>query len=594
MNPLAEYQSRLAARQAVSERDEKLFRRVGNARLLTALAGVILAFFVFGETVISPWWLVAPASLFAVLVVLHARIVERLERARRAVRFYELGMARLENRWMGRGEPGERFRNPAHVYSEDLDLFGKGSLFELLCTARTRGGEDTLARWLLAPASSEKVTARHQVVLDLRSRLDLREELAVLGDVIRAGMDPEGAARWGQAPPVLFPAGARVLAPLLASAVVVTFGLYMGRVSTRTPFMIALLVELAYGFFLGSRTLRVTSAVDAPARDLGLLAKLLARIETEAFEAPLLRRMQTELKSSTLVASSEIGRLRRLVDRMDWQRNIVFAPIAIAVLWSAQIAIAIERWRKRAGPHIGSWIAAVGEFEALLALAAYSYEHPSDPLPELIEIAGGGFEAEGIAHPLMPESQAVRNDVELGGSQRLLIVSGSNMSGKSTLLRAVGLNTVLAWAGAPVRATRLRITPLHLGASIRVLDSLQDGRSRFYAEITRLREIVDLTQGGAAVLFLIDELLSGTNSHDRKIGAGAIFRTLVDRRALGLVTTHDLALTAIAADLSPRATNVHFEDLLAEGKLHFDYRLRQGVVERSNALDLMRSVGLEV
>ncbi len=555
---------------------------------------MILAFFVFGETVISPWWLVAPASLFAVLVVLHARIVERLERARRAVRFYELGMARLENRWMGRGEPGERFRNPAHVYSEDLDLFGKGSLFELLCTARTRGGEDTLARWLLAPASSEKVTARHQVVLDLRSRLDLREELAVLGDVIRAGMDPEGAARWGQAPPVLFPAGARVLAPLLASAVVVTFGLYMGRVSTRTPFMIALLVELAYGFFLGSRTLRVTSAVDAPARDLGLLAKLLARIETEAFEAPLLRRMQTELKSSTLVASSEIGRLRRLVDRMDWQRNIVFAPIAIAVLWSAQIAIAIERWRKRAGPHIGSWIAAVGEFEALLALAAYSYEHPSDPLPELIEIAGGGFEAEGIAHPLMPESQAVRNDVELGGSQRLLIVSGSNMSGKSTLLRAVGLNTVLAWAGAPVRATRLRITPLHLGASIRVLDSLQDGRSRFYAEITRLREIVDLTQGGAAVLFLIDELLSGTNSHDRKIGAGAIFRTLVDRGALGLVTTHDLALTAIAADLSPRATNVHFEDLLAEGKLHFDYRLRQGVVERSNALDLMRSVGLEV
>ena len=594
MNPLAEYQTRLAARQAVSERDDKLFRRVGNARLLTALAGVILAFFVFGETVISPWWLVAPASLFAGLVVLHARIVERLERAKRAVRFYELGLARLENQWMGRGEPGERFRNPAHVYAEDLDLFGKGSLYELLCTARTRAGEDTLARWLLSPACSEEVTARHQAVLDLRPRLDLREELAVLGDVVRAGMDPEGAARWGQAPPVLFPVGARVLAPLLASAVVVTFALYMGRVSTRTPFMIALLVELAYGFFLGSRTLRVTSAVDAPARDLGLLAKLLARIETEPFEAPLLRRMQAELKSSALVASAEIARLRRLVDRMDWQRNIVFAPIAIALLWSAQVAIAIERWRKRAGPHIGSWIAAVGEFEALLALAGYSCEHPSDPLPELIEIAGGRFEAEGIAHPLMPESQAVRNNVELGGSQRLLIVSGSNMSGKSTLLRAVGLNTVLAWAGAPVRATRLRVSPLRLGASIRVLDSLQDGRSRFYAEITRLREIVDLTEDGAAVLFLIDELLSGTNSHDRKIGAGAILRTLVDRGALGLVTTHDLALTAIAADLSPRAANVHFEDLLSDGKLHFDYRLRQGVVERSNALDLMRSVGLEV
>ena len=594
MNPLGEYQTRLAARRAVAEQGERLFRRVGNARLLTALAGLALAFFVFGETVVSPWWLVVPAALFAALVIVHARVAERLEHAQRAVTFYERGVARLENQWMGRGEPGERFRNSAHVYAEDLDVFGKGSLFELLSTARTRAGEDTLARWLLAPASVDELAARHQAICDLGPRLDLREDMAVLGDVVRAAIDPEAATRWGQAAPVLFPAGARLLAPMLAAAVLVTFGLYMDGLSTRTPFMIALLVELAYGFYLGSRTMKVTSAVDAPARDLGLLAKLLARIEREPFDAPLLRRMQEALTASGLLASSEIARLRRLVDRMDWQRNIVFAPIAIALLWSAQIAIAIERWRKRAGPHIGSWVASAGEFEALLALASYSYEHPADILPSLADVPGGCFEAEDIAHPLMPESQAVRNSVKLGDGQRLLIVSGSNMSGKSTLLRAVGLNTVLAWAGAPVRAASLRISPLRLGASIRVLDSLQDGRSRFYAEITRLREIVDLTQDGATVLFLIDELLSGTNSHDRRIGAGAILRSLVERGALGLVTTHDLALTAIASDLSGRAVNVHFEDLLAEGKLHFDYRLCEGVVERSNALDLMRSVGLEV
>ncbi len=594
MNPTAEYQARLEARREIAARNEKLFRRVGNARLFTAIAGVVLAFFVFGETLISPWWLVAPASLFAVLVVMHARIVEQLEQARRAVAFYDRGLARLENRWMGQGEPGERFRNSSHVYAEDLDLFGKSSLFELLSTARTRAGEDTLARWLLAPATSEEVAARHQAIQELCPRLDLREDLAVLGDIVRAGMDPEAAARWGQAPPVVFPAGARILAPLLAAAVVVTFGIYMDGLSTRTPFMAALLAELAYGFFLGSRTVRVTSGVDAPARDLGLFATLLERIEAESLEAPVLSRMRASLTSSGLVASSEIARLRRLVNRMDWQRNIVFAPIAIALLWSAQIAIAIERWRKRAGPHIGSWIAAAGEFEALVALASYSYEHPSDPLPELTQIAGGQFDGEGVAHPLMPETQAVRNDVQLGGSQRLLIVSGSNMSGKSTLLRAVGLNTVLAWAGAPVRATRLRISPLRLGASIRVLDSLQDGRSRFYAEITRLKEIVELARGDAAALFLIDELLSGTNSHDRKIGAGAILQTLVDRGALGLVTTHDLALTGIAQELAGRAVNVHFEDTLSNGELHFDYRLRRGIVERSNALDLMRSVGLEV
>jgi MutS domain V len=592
VNPLGEYQNRLSQRSAVAGRLNKLFRRIGTARLLTALAGLVLAFFVFGETVVSAWWLIAPITLFAVLVVIHARIVERLEQANRAVAFYEAGIARIENRWAGKGEPGERFRSPEHVYSEDLDIFGKGSLFELLSTARTRAGEDTLAAWLLAPAPPDEVAARQAAILELRPRLDLREELAVLGQSLRARMEPDAAARWGLAPQVLFPPGAHIIALLLASAVLVTFGLYMVGVLSRTPFMIALFIELSYGFFLGSRTLRVSSAVDAPARDLSLLAKLLDRLEQEPFDAPLPRRMTAALAPGGLVASSEIARLQSLVNRLDWQRNIVFAPIAIALLWSAQVAIAIERWRKRAGPHIGEWIAGLGEFEALLALAGYSYEHPADPLPELVDTPAGAFEAEGLAHPLVPD--AVRNSISFGGDLRLLIVSGSNMSGKSTLLRAIGLNAVLAWAGAPVRATSLRISPLRVGASIRVLDSLQDGRSRFYAEITRLRQIAELAKDPPPVLFLIDEILSGTNSHDRKIGAAAIIRALVDRGAIGLVTTHDLALTAIAADLTGRSANVHFEDTLANGTLHFDYHLRQGVVERSNALDLMRSVGLEV
>jgi DNA mismatch repair ATPase MutS len=259
----------------------------------------------------------------------------------------------------------------------------------------------------------------------------------------------------------------------------------------------------------------------------------------------------------------------------------------MALLWSAQIAMAIERWRRISGPHISGWIGAVGEFEALMALAGYSYEHPNDIFPELLDAAGGRLEARRLAHPLMSESQSVPNDVSLGGELRLLIVSGSNMSGKSTLLRAVGLNLVLAWAGAPVRAQSFAVSPLTVGASIRVMDSLQDGKSRFYAEITRLREIVNLANGDRTVLFLLDELLSGTNSHDRKIGAEAIVRSLIDRGAIGMITTHDLALAHIAV-------NVHFADTLEDGRLRFDYQLMPGIVERSNALDLMRSVGLEV
>jgi hypothetical protein len=591
----------LEDRRRVSELEQKQFRHIGNARLAAGFAAVVVAFFVFGEVWISVWWLLLPLAVFAALVIVHARVVERMERSKRAIQFYDRGLARLEDRHleegsMAGGETGERFRNPAHVYAEDLDLFGKGSLFELLSTARTRAGEETLASWLLAPASQDEVAARHLAVEELRSLLDLREDLAVLGDTIRSGLDPDAAARWGEAPEVLFPTGARFIAPLFGAAMVISFALYMAGILTRTPFLAILLLEMGYAFFvLGAQTSRVTAALSSRSNDLALLAKLLQRLESETFRAPLLQQLHARLKpGSQQAASAQIAHLGRLSARFDWQENKVFAPIANALLWTAQVAMAIERWRRASGRHIREWIDTAGEFEALCSLAGYSYEHPTDVFPELVSIPGGCFETEAIAHPLMPDAHAIRNDVKLSGETRLWIVSGSNMSGKSTLLRTVGINTVLAWAGAPVRARRLRISPLSLGASIRLQDSLQDGRSRFYAEITRLREIVALTSGPRPVLFLLDELLSGTNSHDRQAGAGAIVQALIDRGAMGLITTHDLALAHIADVLPGRAANVHFADTLENGQLHFDYRLQPGVVERSNALDLMRSVGLEV
>ena len=230
----------------------------------------------------------------------------------------------------------------------------------------------------------------------------------------------------------------------------------------------------------------------------------------------------------------------------------------------------------------------------MLLWRRYAWEHPADPFPEFESAARACFDGEDLAHPLLEESRVVRNSVRLGGELHAMIVSGSNMSGKSTLLRTVGANVVLAQAGAPVRARRLRLSALALGASIRVSDSLQGGTSRFYAEIMRLHQIMELASGGPAVLFLLDELLHGTNSHDRRIGAEAIVRGLVDRGAIGLLTTHDLALAHIAEALAPRAINVHFEDHLENGRMSFDYLLHAGVVEKSNALELMRSVGLEV
>jgi hypothetical protein len=351
----------------------------------------------------------------------------------------------------------------------------------------------------------------------------------------------------------------------------------------RIAMLAIVLVNLGVMYLYRHVVEHVTSALDQPAQDLALFSAVLERIEREQFQSPLLSRLRGDLSTEGKPASERIARLNRLVELIDSRDNFFVRILEPVVLWTPQLIYAAEAWRARSGAYVPRWVAATGEIEALASLAGYAFEHPDDPFPELVEDAAV-FEAEAVAHPLL--RTGVPNDVHLDAGQPLLLISGSNMSGKSTLLRAVGVNALLALAGAPVRARRLRIGNLNTGASIRVTDSLQQGSSQFYAEITRIRGILDLPR---PTLFLLDELLHGTNSHDRLIGSEGIVRALLSRGAIGLVTTHDLALAGI-----PAARNMHFEDRIENGKMLFDYRLKEGVVEHSNALDLMRAVGLDV
>ena len=593
VSPRAEYEARLAARRTDAQRLGRAERRLSNARLAVFAAGLGLAWLVFGRGALAGGWLAPPIAGFLALVVLHDRVITRRRRAERAAAFYERGLARLEHRFAGSGEGGERFADPAHPYAVDLDLFGPGSLFELLCTARTGAGEETLASWLRGPAAPEVVRDRQAAVAELRPRLDLREELALLGGEVRAGVDPETLLAWAGGPAVATPPAARPLAALLAGAAALAAILLVTTDVGPLPLLVLLAGEGVLAAVLHQRVSAILRAVEKPGRDLALLGELLARLEAERFASPLLGRLRAALESEGAPPSQELARLRRRIELLDARRNQLFAPISALLLWGTQLALAIEAWRVRSGPAVARWIAAVGEVEALSSLAGHAFEHPDDPFPE---IADGGpcLDGEGLGHPLLPEARCVRNDLRLDAALRLLVVSGSNMSGKSTLLRTAGVNVVLALAGGTVRARRLRVSPLAVGASVRVVDSLQEGRSRFYAEIRRLRALVDLAQGPRPLLFLLDEILSGTNSHDRRIGAEAVVRGLLARGALGLVTTHDLALAEIAEALAPQAANVHFEDHLEAGEVRFDYHLRPGVVRKSNALELMRAVGLEV
>ncbi|HEY1753894.1 MAG TPA: hypothetical protein VGG72_00755 [Bryobacteraceae bacterium] len=598
VQPGPEYRARLERHQKARDHWQQRHRLLGNARVFAGLAAVAVAGISIGGGWISPWWLLIPAFAFLGLAIALTSIERSLDAAGRAVTYYQRALARVENRWAGGGHQGERFRNPQHLYADDLDVFGRGSLFELLSTNRTAAGERFLAGWLLAAGDRDDVVARQCAVEELRPRIDLREEIAVMGEEIRAAADDRTLKEWGEKPPVRVFKGARLIAPVLAAGTVITFVLFMAEIANIVPLLVAILADMAYGLAVREPVGRIGESMETPARELELLALLLKRLERETFTSPALVRLRQSLQTEGKPASRHIERLTRLVHHFDSTRNQFFRAIAAPLIWTPQFAMAIEAWRTRCGPQIGEWMAAVGEFEALCSLACFAYERPGAVFPELtaesIDAPEHIYEAVGLAHPLIPPERSVANNVSLGGGMRLWIISGSNMSGKSTLLRAIGLNAVLAWAGAPVMASSLRVSRFAIGASISTHDSLSDHRSRFYAEISRLREIVDLARAGKPTLFLLDELLSGTNSHDRRIGAEAIIRSLVERGAVGLVTTHDLALAEIVASFGGRAANVHFEDHLEGGEIRFDYRLRQGVVTRSNALELMRAVGLEV
>ncbi len=591
-DPHTEYVRRLEQRVATATELDRRHIAIGNVQVGIAALAAVMAWLAFHSRLFSPWWLLAPALVFGVLAIYHERVLRRRRRAARAAAFYERGIARLEGRWAGKGYGGEQFDDPAHPYAEDLDLFGRGSLYELLCTARLRTGEQTLASWLLAPASPEEIRARQQAIRELQPRIDLREDLALLGEEIRSGVNPGDLARWAEQPPLLESAAARVTAAVLAAAAAVCAALWWMR-DFPAPFLLVASAEMLFYVRYRRGINIVVARVGEPAYGLALFSEVLARFEREKFASPKLIALRRGLDTGGVPPSRQIAKLNRLIDLLDSRDNVAVRVIGPPLLWVPQLAFAIEAWRRHSGPAVRRWIAAIGEIEALTALASYSYEHPDDPFAEIVE-GDACFDADAAAHPLLLESRAVRNDVRLGDGIRVLVVSGSNMSGKSTLLRTVGVNAVLALAGAPVRARRLRISPLAVGASIRTLDSLQGGTSRFYAEIKRLRQMVELTKAPLPVLFLLDELLHGTNSHDRRIGGEAVVRSLVERGALGLLTTHDLALAHIADELAPRAANVHFEDHLENGQISFDYRLRPGVVRKSNALELMRSVGLEV
>jgi hypothetical protein len=638
MDPRSTYEVGRAAAERDVAREDRLIRGIGSVRLLIA-AGAVGLVGALVWTALSPaaWGAVAGLGLvFVVLVIAHQRAFARRARAAAVKRFHDRGLDRLTGGWTAHLGDGSSFRAPDHPYSGDLDIFGPASLFQLLNVAETSFGERALAAALAQPMSRsqaappravspsapdarlhdsgavdgerddqawlEELRARQVAVKELAAKVSFRERLSSIAHVVSSEKpDPTPFVDWAEtAPPMGVSRVVLALSWIFPFCAVVSMALGSTLGLPRGSWIAVILGEFAFLAAHRAKTRPILAAASSREGSLARFRDVFEVIEGETFEASPFRRLTEELSLGGASVTREMATLARIIGFVDARQNEVFrAFIGPILLWDFHCAVALDRWRARAGGRVRRWFGVLGELEALASLAGFAFDHPEHAWPDLDPTAG--FEAVALGHPLLAASDRVDNDVRLPGpfasgtTERALVVTGSNMSGKSTLLRAVGVNAVLAMAGAPACAKRLTVGRVSVATSMRVSDSLEAGISHFLAELKAIKRVVDLAGARPPVLFLLDEILHGTNSRERLIGARAILRSLIDLSAFGAVSTHDLGIAERVPELEGRVRNVHFEEQVdASGTMTFDYRLRDGVVQSSNALRLMRAVGLDV
>ena len=576
---------------------------------------------------------------FVVAVVAHAILITKKAEIELRLSLVARGLSRVADTYEGLPDRGDKFAPEQHPYAKDLDLFGQRSLFQLLVTAETAAGQRALAEWLLAGASAKTVAERQEAARELAKRPDLREDLAVLARQARAKMPPDVLFAWGEAKGAFEAEGAsplaisaRFLAPITVTLAILgwTLGPSMGL--ARHAWLLTMAIQLVAVLRTGVATERSLAAAASREEPLGRFSPVFRRIEETTFESALLTRCRTALLGANgdhantsgneahpaSSASAAMSRLQTILSFADLRHAGIFhLLIHLFTLWDLWCAVALEAWRARHGRRIRQWIEALATLEALASLATFAFEHPAYVFPEVSE-GPPRFAADSLGHPLLPGARRVVNSVAFAkrdGSSRgaadpaepakqgkfneanapqALLITGSNMSGKSTMLRSIGTNAVLALAGAPVCATRLAMTTLDVRTSMRITDSLEQGVSHFYAELSRLKEITAASDAGSPVLFLLDEVLHGTNSRERQIGAKAVVKHLLAAGAIGAVSSHDLGLATLEEETRGDVKNAHFEEHVEGETMAFDYLLKPGVVTTTNALRLMRVVGLPI
>jgi hypothetical protein len=596
------YRSRAAAWTVRRDRGLRTATTLSRWRLVTFLGGVGVV-----------WWSLAsltdPARIggvlaglalfvmFGALVVRHARVIDDVERAETALRSSGHGLARLARDWTALPEvpPPAALDFNAHPYARDLDIFGHASLAKWLGRAATSDGMAILHDWLLNPAAAEEIPARQAALEELAARREWRETLAIEGELtIASAAAISRFLGWAEASDVAVPPALHAAAIALPIATAILLPLFLIGVTDGAWFLVPILGAIVLSFAYAKPMNAIFDRVTVGERALERYATMLALVCGEGWTAPMLERLKAQLCIGG-AAPAIITRLSRLAGWSELRTGaaLLHFPIQALTMWDFHVFFAIQRWRARSGRHVRGWIAALGIVDALAVLANVRADQPAWVAPRL-EPGARTIDAAALGHPLIADDRRVVNDVQVGPAGTVLLITGSNMSGKSTLLRAVGLNAVLAQAGAPACAIAFTMPPADLQTSIRVQDSLELGLSYFMAALARLKQIVDAaaSPGPRVITYLLDEVLQGTNSIERSLAVRAIVGHLIDAGAIGVMTTHDLAL-ADEQPLKSAAQLAHFtEQVHPDGRMTFDYRLRPGLATSTNALRLMQLIGI--
>lgn len=496
----------------------------------------------------------------------------------------------------GHFKDGEEHKPKEHYYANDLDIFGHASLFQFLNRTVSELGSLQLANWLLHPADMDQIGSRQEAVKELSQKISWIQQMQATGKATPVKINTQKRLENWLSEEEAFTNRThwkwlRIVLPIVS--VCVTSGYIFDLLPTNI-FYYTMLAIAIMAFSQEKKIGLLHNHLSKMAEEIGSLSRSIERIENEQFESPLLSEMQQSYKNGSQSASSQIKSLKKILDRLDLRFNIVLAvPLNLLLLWNVQQILQLEKWKRKHQADVSKWLDLLGVYEALMSFAVIHYNNPDWCFPDFKE-DHFYLEAGNLGHPLIAKSKRVNNLVSITHKASIMLVTGSNMAGKSTYLRSTGINIVLAMAGSPVCASRFTLSPVQLISSMRIADNLEESTSTFYAELKKLKTVIDKVNQNERVFILLDEILRGTNSLDRHTGSEALIKQLIKKEAAAILATHDTDLASMEKDYPDNVLNFHFDAQVNGEELYFDYLLKPGVCRSLNASILMRKIGIEL